>query len=75
MNARIETPELMIYAMAAEIENFNTVLHGLSTPLPILAISVSRNMASKLAKKCSRRSNKLTSLPRVLRTPANSTAI
>ena len=43
MNARIETPDLMIYAMAAQIENFNTVLHGVSSPLPILAMSVARN--------------------------------
>ncbi len=42
MNARIETPDLMIYAMASEIENFNTVLHGVSSPLPILAMSVAR---------------------------------
>ena len=42
MNARIETPDLMIYAMALEIENFNTVLHGVSSPLPILAMSVAR---------------------------------
>jgi len=43
MNARIETPDLMIYAMALEIENLNTVLHGVSSPLPILAMSVARN--------------------------------
>jgi glutaconate CoA-transferase subunit B len=43
MNARIETPDLMIYAMALEIDNFNTVLHGVSSPLPILAMSVARN--------------------------------
>lgn len=42
MNARIEIPDLMIYAMALEIENFNTVLHGVSSPLPILAMSVAR---------------------------------
>jgi glutaconate CoA-transferase subunit B len=42
MNARIETPDLMIYAMALEIENFNTVLHGVSSPLPVLAMSVAR---------------------------------
>ena len=42
MNARIETPDLMIYAMALEIDNFNTVLHGVSSPLPILAMSVAR---------------------------------
>ena len=42
MNAKIETPDLMIYAMALEIENFNTVLHGVSSPLPVLAMSVAR---------------------------------
>jgi glutaconate CoA-transferase subunit B len=42
MNASIESPELMIYAMAAEIENHNTVLHGVSSPLPVLAMSVAR---------------------------------
>ena len=43
MTDNIETPEIMIYAMASEIENFNTVLHGVSSPLPILAMSVARN--------------------------------
>jgi len=42
MSDNIETPEMMIYAMASEIENFNTVLHGVSSPLPILAMSVAR---------------------------------
>ena len=42
MNASIETPDLMIYAMALEIENLNAVLHGVSSPLPILAMSVAR---------------------------------
>ncbi|HIJ55989.1 MAG TPA: CoA-transferase [Deltaproteobacteria bacterium] len=42
MTAKIETPDLMVYAMAAEIENFNTVLHGVSSPLPVLAMSVAR---------------------------------
>lgn len=42
MNAKIETPDLMVYAMASEIENFNTVLHGVSSPLPVLAMSVAR---------------------------------
>ena len=42
MNAKIETPDLMISAMALEIENFNTVLHGVSSPLPVLAMSVAR---------------------------------
>ena len=44
MNAKIETPDLMVYAMASEIENFNTVLHGVSSPLPILAMSVARKI-------------------------------
>ena len=30
MNAKIETPEMMIYAMASQIENLDTVLHGVS---------------------------------------------
>jgi len=42
MNAKIETADLMIYAMALEIQNFNTVLHGVSSPLPVLAMSVAR---------------------------------
>jgi glutaconate CoA-transferase subunit B len=42
MNASIESPELMIYAMASEIENHDTVLHGVSSPLPVLAMSVAR---------------------------------
>jgi uroporphyrinogen-III decarboxylase len=37
MNAKIEPPEMMIHAMAAQIENFDTVLHGVSSPLPVLA--------------------------------------
>ncbi len=42
MGEKIEIPDLMIYAMASEIENFNTVLHGVSSPLPILAMSAAR---------------------------------
>jgi len=42
MNDLIDIADLMIYAMALEIENFNTVLHGVSSPLPILAMSVAR---------------------------------
>jgi glutaconate CoA-transferase subunit B len=42
MSERIETPDLMIYAMASEIEDFDIVLHGVSSPLPILAMSVAR---------------------------------
>ncbi len=37
-----DTPDLMIYAMACEIRNGDTVLHGVSSPLPILAMSVAR---------------------------------
>ncbi|HUU80715.1 MAG TPA: CoA-transferase [Acidobacteriota bacterium] len=42
MSDKIEIPDLMICAMASEIENFDTVLHGVSSPLPILAMSVAR---------------------------------
>ena len=42
MNDPIDIADLMIYAMALEIENLNTVLHGVSSPLPILAMSVAR---------------------------------
>jgi glutaconate CoA-transferase subunit B len=42
MSDTIETPDLMIYTMASEIRNFDTVLHGVSSPLPILAMSVAR---------------------------------
>jgi glutaconate CoA-transferase subunit B len=42
MNDPVDIADLMIYAMAMEIENFNTVLHGVSSPLPILAMSVAR---------------------------------
>jgi glutaconate CoA-transferase subunit B len=38
----IDTPDLMIHAMASEITNFDTVLHGVSSPLPVLAMSVAR---------------------------------
>ena len=48
MNAKIETPDLMIYAMALEIDNFNTVLHGVSSPLPILAMSVARKPTRRI---------------------------
>jgi glutaconate CoA-transferase subunit B len=42
MSDRIEIPDLMIHAMASEIANHDTVLHGVSSPLPILAMSVAR---------------------------------
>jgi len=42
MNNDIEMPDLMIYTMASEIKNFETVLHGVSSPLPVLAMSVAR---------------------------------
>jgi len=40
--SKIETADLMIYAMSREIDNNNTVLHGVSSPLPILAMSLAR---------------------------------
>ena len=43
MNDTLEVPDLMIYAMASEIKNFDIVLHGVSSPLPVLAMSVARN--------------------------------
>jgi glutaconate CoA-transferase subunit B len=42
MNTTVDIPDLMIYAMAAQINNFDTVLHGVSSPLPILAMSIAR---------------------------------
>lgn len=39
---RIETADLMVYAMSREIENYDTVLHGVSSPLPVLAMSLAR---------------------------------
>ena len=43
--------------------------------LTMSSIKVSRNMESKLARKCSRRNNIDTSLPSPFKTPASSTAI
>lgn len=40
--ARIDMPDLMIWAMASEIDDHDTVLHGVSSPLPVLAMSVAR---------------------------------
>lgn len=42
MADKIEMPDLMIYSMAREINNHDTVLHGVSSPLPVLAMSVAR---------------------------------
>ncbi len=42
MSQKIEIPDLMIAAMALEIRNQDTVLHGVSSPLPILAMSLAR---------------------------------
>lgn len=42
MNANFEAPDQMIHAMSSEIGNFDTVLHGVSSPLPVLAMSVAR---------------------------------
>lgn len=40
--ATIGIPDLMISAMAAAIADHDTVLHGVSSPLPILAMSVAQ---------------------------------
>jgi len=42
MTDKLKIADLMIYNMAREIENSNVVLHGVSSPLPILAMSVAR---------------------------------
>ncbi len=42
MSGAIETPDLMIYAMSREIADQDTVLHGVSSPLPVLAMSAAR---------------------------------
>lgn len=42
MNNKIEIADLMIHAMSMEIENYDTVLHGVSSPLPVLAMSLAR---------------------------------
>lgn len=42
MNDNIEISDLMIYNMALEIKNYDTVLHGVSSPLPVMAMSVAR---------------------------------
>ncbi len=39
---KLETADVMIYAMAREIANNDTVLHGVSSPLPVLAMSLAR---------------------------------
>jgi glutaconate CoA-transferase subunit B len=42
MSDKLKIADLMIYNMALQIDNFNVVLHGVSSPLPILAMSVAR---------------------------------
>lgn len=42
MSGQMATADLMIHAMSLEIQNFDTVLHGVSSPLPILAMSLAR---------------------------------
>ena len=42
MSAAVEIPDLMIHAMSREIADEDTVLHGVSSPLPILAMSAAR---------------------------------
>jgi glutaconate CoA-transferase subunit B len=42
MSEKLSIADQMIYSMALEIRNHHTVLHGVSSPLPILAMSVAR---------------------------------
>ncbi len=42
MNEKIETADLMIHAMSREIENHDTVLHGVASPLPVLAMGLAQ---------------------------------
>lgn len=42
MSGKTETADLMIHAMAREIGNHDTVLHGVASPLPVLAMSLAR---------------------------------
>lgn len=42
MTEKLKIADLMIYNMAREIDNSSVVLHGVSSPLPILAMSVAR---------------------------------
>ncbi len=42
MTQSIEIPDLMIHAMSLEIADQDTVLHGVSSPLPVLAMSIAR---------------------------------
>ena len=42
MNNEIETPDIMIHAMARQIENKDMVLHGVSSALPVLAMGLAR---------------------------------
>jgi glutaconate CoA-transferase subunit B len=41
-SVKAEIPDILISAMALEIDNHDTVLHGVSSPLPVLAMSVAR---------------------------------
>ncbi len=42
MSNSMEMADLMIYAMSREIKNHNSALHGVSSPLPVLAMSLAR---------------------------------
>jgi glutaconate CoA-transferase subunit B len=42
MSGAVEIPDLMIHAMSREIADEDTVLHGVSSPLPVLAMSAAR---------------------------------
>lgn len=42
MDSKFAVADQMIYAMSMEIKNFDTVLHGVSSPLPVLAMGLAR---------------------------------
>lgn len=42
MTNAVEIPDLMIHAMSREIADQDTVLHGVSSPLPVLAMAAAR---------------------------------
>ncbi len=42
MSNTMEMADLMIFAMSREIDNHNSALHGVSSPLPVLAMSLAR---------------------------------
>lgn len=47
---RTETADLMVYAMSREIENLDTVLHGVSSPLPVLAMALLERLTPRTSR-------------------------